>query len=144
MELKQQFSQSRAQLWNTLPTRHHEAISKDLLAELKEDGMLDDDDAVRGRERMVNVQFQDDLRELTRPQRRGNRLREVDLVHMDDLGGWQPAPNARRREPAMQDSVNVLQRAVSNAEAARNVFSTKNQALAQSFTQRTPRQRGSA
>lgn len=144
MELNKQFSQSKTSLYHQLPINHHEALDPELLQQLKEDSdiYMVDEDEQKAQNRMVNVRFSEDMRELVHPrlQRQrggGTRMMETDFLHENDLGNYVMKPNERSRDdPPMENSVRILQSAVRQAESARNVFSTQNQMLSDSFHNR--------
>lgn len=140
---EQKVSISRSEAFRSMPIRHMEGIDKRLISSMREDGMLEDESETESRERLMEAQYGSaNLRNVMNPRymrdREGKQFRIVqhlDGQHIDRPGSafslFPMQPDADEKE---SDMVGILQSAVTNSEAERNKYLTRDQSRARVFT----------
>jgi hypothetical protein len=130
---------SRSDAFRSMPLRHKSGgLDAKLISSLKEDGMLEDENEIASRERLIEAQYgAHALRNVMNPKfmrdREGKNFRviqQLDGIHIDRPKQpgyvlWPLDPDIEEKE---DDMVGLLRSAVTNSEAERNKYLTSDQA----------------
>jgi hypothetical protein len=130
---------SRSDAFRSMPLRHKMGgLDAKLISSLKEDGMLEDENEIASRERLIEAQYgAHALRNVMNPRymrdREGKNFRviqQLDGIHIDRPKQpgyvlWPLDPDIEEKEG---DMVDLLRSSVVNSEAERNKYLTSDMA----------------
>jgi hypothetical protein len=130
---------SRSDAFRSMPLRHRMGgLDAKLISSLKEDGMLEDENEIASRERLIEAQYgAHALRNVMNPRymrdREGKNFRviqQLDGIHIDRPKQpgyvlWPLDPDIEEKEG---DMVDLLRSSVVNSEAERNKYLTSDMA----------------
>jgi hypothetical protein len=139
---------SRSDAFRSLPLRHKTGgLDAKLISSLKEDGMLEDENEIASRERLITAQYgAHALRDVMNPrymkdkEGRGFRVvQQMDGIHIDrptqsGFTLWPMDPDIEEKEG---DMVDLLRSSVVNSEAERNKYLTRDMARSRTMQERT-------
>jgi hypothetical protein len=138
---------SRSDAFRTMPIRHRMGgLDEKLVASMREDGMLEDENETASRERLLEAQYgAQNLRHVLNPRYMRDRegknfkvVQQLDGIHIDrpHRQGYQLWPLDPDIEEKESDMVNMLRSAVTNSEAERNKYLTNDQARTRTMRER--------
>ena len=138
---------SRSDAFRTMPIRHRMGgLDEKLVASMREDGMLEDENETASRERLLEAQYgAQNLLNVLNPRYMRDRegknfkvVQQLDGIHIDrpHRQGYQLWPLDPDIEEKESDMVNMLRSAVTNSEAERNKYLTNDQARARTTRER--------
>ena len=145
--MEPKISISRSDAYRTMPIRHRMGgLDDKLIASMREDGMLEDENETASRERLLEAQYgAENLRHVLNPRymrdREGKQFKivqQLDGIHIDRPNRqahqlWPMDPDIEEKE---SDMVDMLRSAVTNSEAERNKYLTNDQARTRTTNQR--------
>ena len=145
--MEPKISISRSDAYRTMPIRHRMGgLDDKLIASLRADGMLEDENETASRERLLEAQYgAENLRHVLNPRymrdREGKQFKivqQLDGIHIDrpNLQGHQLWPMDPDVEEKESDMVDMLRSAVTNSEAERNKYLTNDQARTRTMRER--------
>jgi hypothetical protein len=138
---------SRSDAFRSMPLRHKSGgLDAKLISALREDGLLEDENEIASRERLIESQYgAHALRNVMNPRylrdKEGKNFRvvqQLDGIHIDRPKQpgyvlWPLDPDIEEKEA---DMVDMLRQSVLNSEAERNKYLTNNQARSRSMHER--------
>jgi hypothetical protein len=139
---------SRSDAFRTMPLQYKSgsALDAKLISSLKEDGMLEDENEIAARERLLEAQYSASaLRNVMNPRYMRDRegknfkvVQQLDGIHIERprQPGYVLWPLDPDREEKEGDMVGLLRASVVNSEAERNKYLTRDMARSRTMQQR--------